>query len=179
MDFKNQDTLLCSLSSAIQSALTAVNSPELLNAQSKLLSALQFQPNLSEIDNLVNQLTSIPLHPYERLMWEHFEPDYKFKTINDVKDPEIIPVEECLKFITNKEQELNKTLFHNLTCCPEQRIMSGFESLSGDEVVCNHEKQKKYLEFFEMVRRIPINSITPQNSTTIINKLISEYMKVI
>lgn len=179
MDLQNQNTFLYNLSSAIQNTLSAIESPGFINIQKELLSAVQQKPNLSQIDALINELSSIPLHPYDRLMWEHFEPDHKFKTIDDIEDPGEIPIKECLNVVSKKEQEIGKTIFHNLTCCPDQRVMSGFEFLSGDQVVCNFEKQKNYLEFFEMVRRISVDSITPQNSTTIINKLVSEYMKVI
>lgn len=177
MDYQN--TLLQNLSSAIQATLTALQTPEFLNTESNLISALQQRPDLTQIDIIINELSSIPLHPYERLLWEHFEPDHKFKTIDDIEDPGEIPVEECIKHISQKEQELGKTLLHNLTCCPDQRIISGFEMLSGDSVVCNFERQKNYLEFFEMVRNIPVENITQQNYQTIINKVVAEYIRVL
>ena len=174
-----QTTFIQNLSSAIQTTLTALQTPEFLNTQNNLLSALQQGPDLSQIDTIVNELTSIPLHPYDRLMWEHFEPEHNFKTIDDIEDPGQLPAEKCIEYITKKEQEISSTIFHNLTCCPEHQVTSGFEFLSGDQIVCNYEKQRNYLEFFEMVRRIPINNITSENCTTILNKLISEYIKVL
>lgn len=177
MDYQN--TLLQNLSSVVQATLTALQTPEFLNTESNLISALQQKPDLTQLDVIINELSSIPLHPYERLLWEHFEPDHKFKTIDDIEDPGEIPVEECIKHISQKEQELGKTLLHNLTCCSEQRITSGFEMLSGDCVVCDIQRQRNYLEFFEMVRNIPVETITPQNYQTILNKVVAEYIRVL
>lgn len=174
-----QNTLLQNLSSAIQATLTAIQTQEFINTESNLLSALQQTPDLSQINTIISGLTSIPLHPYDRLLWEHFEPDHKFKTIDDIEDPGEIPVEQCIKHITQKEQELGKTLLHNLTCCPDQRITSGFEMLSGDCVVCDIQRQRNYLEFFEMVRNIPVETITPENCESIINKVVAEYIRVV
>jgi hypothetical protein len=177
MDYQN--TLLLNLSSAIQATLTALQTPEFRNTESDLISALQQKPDLSQLDIIINELSSVPLHPYDRLLWEHFEPGYKFKTIDDIEDPGEIPVEESIKHITQKEQELGRTLLHNLTCCADEKITSGFEMLSGDKVVCNIQRQKNYLEFFEMVRNIPVENITQQNYQTIINKVVAEYIRVI
>lgn len=174
-----QNTFLNNLSAVLQSALTAVQTPEFTSLENNLISALQLKPDLTQLDAIINELSSIPLHPYEHLLWEHFEPDHKFKTIDDVEDPGDIPTEQCIKYITQKEQELGSTIFHNLTCCPEHRVTSGFEVLSGNKVLCDIQKQKNYLEFFEMIRQIPLNSITPENSNIIFNKIVGEYIKVI
>jgi hypothetical protein len=177
-----QDTLIQNLSSAIQATISNFQTPEFVNTATDLLTAAQqlsSLPQLSDLDNLINSLSSVPLHPYQNLLWAHFEPGYKFKTIDEVPEPEKIPVKECIDYVTKKEQEINKTLFHNLTCAPDQQITSIFETLSGDQIVCNFEKQKKYLEFFEMVRQIPIDSITSENCNSLAKKIIAEYIKVI
>ena len=180
MDYNT--TFLQNLSSAIQTTLTAFQTPDFLNTAQRFLSSvsqLSSAVQFSEIDNLLNSLSSIPLHPYQNLLWRHFDPNHNFKTIDDIPEPEKIPTKECLNYIAKKEQEINKTLFHNLTCAPEQQITSVFEALSGDCVVCDFEKQKNYLEFIEMVRQIPIDTITSENSNSLAKKIIAEYMKVI
>lgn len=175
-------TYIQNLSSALQATLSSFQSPEFLNTADNLLSAVQGlsgYPQLSDIDNLINQLSSIPLHPYQNLLWRHFEPDHEFKSIDDVPEPEEIPVNECIKFFDQKEKEISRTIFHNLTCTPEQQLHSPFEFLSGEQILCHIDKQKKYLEFFEMVRQIPIDSITTENYTVLAKKLIAEYVKVV
>lgn len=180
MDYNT--TFLQNLSTAIQNTLTAFQTPDFLNTAQGFLSSVNQLSNsiqFPEINSLLSQLSSIPLHPYQNLLWQHFDPDYKFKTIDDIPEPEKIPTKECLDYITKKEQEINKTLFHNLTCAPEQQITSGFETLSGDCVVCDFAKQKNYLEFIEMVRQIPIDTITSENCNSLAKKIIAEYIKVI
>lgn len=175
---ESQNTLLHNLSCVIHNTLSALSTPEFLNTQNSLISALQQKPDLTQLDTVICELTSIPFHPYEHLLWEHFEPDHKFKTIDDIEDPGEIPVEQCLKHMSQKEQELGKTLIHNLTSSSEMCIRSGFEKLSGNYIVCDIERQKNYLEFFEMVRNIPVETITSQNCQTIINKIVAEYIRV-
>lgn len=178
----DQTTLLNNLSAAIQATLNNLQSSEMQETTSEMFSALQqlsANSPLQGIDGLICSLTSIPMHPYQNLIWKHFEPDYKFKTIDEVPEPEEIPLDECVNYLAQKEKELNKTMFHNLTCCPEHQLQSAFEYMSGDQVVCNVEKQKNYLEFFEMVRQIPLDSITTENSPILAKKLVSEFIKVL
>lgn len=177
-----QDTFIQNLSSAVQETLSNFQSPEFVNTATNLLTAAQQLsnlPQLSELDYLVNSLSSVPLHPYQNLLWGHFDPDHKFKTIDEIPEPEKIPTKECIDYITKKEQEINKTLFHNLTSSPDQQITSIYEQLSGGQIVCDFEKQKNYLEFFEMIRQIPIESITSENCNSIAKKIVAEYIKVI
>lgn len=178
----DQNTYLLNLSSAVQAAVNNFQAAELLSTTNELLSTVQQLssiPTFSELNDLINSLSSIPLHPYQNLLWKHFDPDHQFKTFDDIPEPEKIPTKECLDYINKKEQEINKTLFHNLTAAPEQQVTSIFDTLSGEQVICNIEKQKSYLEFIEMLKQIPLDSITSENSTSLTKKIIAEYIRVI
>jgi hypothetical protein len=174
-------SVMQALSSTLQATMTAFNNPTFRRTTQELLSNLSLTQafTLSSIDQVTAALSSIPMHPYQRLLWEYFEPDHKFKTIDDVPEPDFIPVDETLKYIEQKTNSLNQTALHNLTCCPEQQIRTGFGFLSAGEVVYDLEKQKNYLEFFEMVRRIDPQTLTMENINTINKKIIAEYLKVI
>lgn len=174
-------SVMQSLSSSLQSAMTAFSSPSFQRTTQELLSNLSFTQafTLSSIEQVTAALSSIPTHPYQRMLFEYFEPDHKFKTIDEVPEPDVIPIEESMKYIELKAQQLNQTAMHNLTCCPQDQIRAGFGCLSGGEVVYDFEKQKNYLEFFEMVRRIDPRSLTLENINTISKKIIAEYLKVI
>jgi hypothetical protein len=179
-----EDMLLQQNLSAILLAAVsaATHTPQLFDLNQTLLSALQQLSSIEQItqlDSFIDNLPSIPLHPYQKLIWQHFPSDYKFKTIDDVPEPESIPVQESLEFLTKKEKEISKTMFHNLTCCPEHFLRSGFEVLSGDEIVCDIDRQKNYLEFIEMIRQIPVESITEKNCSSLTKKILSEYFKVV
>lgn len=175
------NSIVKSLSASLQSAVTAFNDPSFLSTQQQLLSNLAATQafTLSSIDEVVNALSSIPLHPYQKLLHDYFGPDYTFKTIDEVPEPEVIPAEECVNYIQSKTRHLHTTSLHNLTCEPHLQIRSAFGYLSGDTVVYDIEKQKNYLEFFEMVRRIDPSTLTTDNVQSISKKIIGEYLKVI
>jgi len=175
------NAIVQSLSASLQSTITAFSDPSFLSTQNQLLSSLAATQafTLSSIDEVVNALSSIPLHPYQKLLHDYFGPDHTFKTINEVPEPETIPVEECVNYIQSKTKYLHTTALHNLTCEPQQQIRSAFGQLSGDAVVYDVEKQKNYLEFFEMVRQIDPKTLTPENVQGISKKIIGEYLRVI
>lgn len=173
------NTLTEQLSVALESALSAIDIAEFTNLQKELEAQINFTPILTAIESATNILSSIPVHPYEILLSEYFEPDHKFKTIDDIPDPGPLPLVECLNFIKEKNNHANKIMFHNLTACEEQKFSSVFCYLSNDQVMVNREKEKNYLEFYELLRSIPLDSINEENCDTIANKLIAEYVKVI
>ena len=79
----------------------------------------------------------------------------------------------------NKSKELMSTTFHNLTCCEEEKCYTAFVFNSGGRIVSDHQKQKDYIEFLEIARNIPIDSINEQNYMSIAKKLIGHYVKTI
>lgn len=173
------DTLTEQLSVALESALSAIDIAEFTNLQKQLEQQINLTPVLTAIETATNILSSIPTHPYEALLLEHFEPDHKFKTIDEIPDPGPLPLVECLNYIRDKGDQVQKVMFHNLTACDEQKFTSAFCYLSNDEVMFNKDKERRYLEFYEMMRQIPLNSINESNCNTIANKIIAEYIKVI
>jgi hypothetical protein len=166
------------LTSLLQDTLSSFNTPEFLSTKNELLSSLALNNTLSAINSIVRELTSVPVHPYDILLCKHFDLDHKFKTIDDIPDPGTIPLEECIQFLKEKGKEINKTTFHNLTCQPEEQLTSVYQTLSNDKIICDIEKEKNYLEFFEMMRQIPIDSITEENCDVIGNKILAEYLRV-
>jgi len=185
MNFNNTNfdynTMMQSLSSSFQAAMTAFNTPTFRKTTQDLLSSISVTQafTLSSIDQITETLSNIPTHPYQRLLFEYFEPDHKFKTIDDVPEPEAIPAEECVNYIQQKMKQVNEVALHNLTCAPNEQIHTGFGFISGGEVMYDFEKHKNYLEFFEMVRRIDPKSLTPENINSISKKIIAEYLNVI
>lgn len=177
----NYTTALQALTSTIQGALSAFKDLSFQQSTQQILSSLQQtqEQTLSSIEEITNTLSDIPYHPYQRLIWNHFEPEHKFKTIDEVPNQDDLPVKQCLEVITKKSEGYKQTIFHNLTCCPEQQLDSCFATLSGEEVVYDIDRQKRYLEFYEMVRQIPLDSINETNAITIAKKIAAEYIKVI
>lgn len=176
---ETNNTFTEQLSVALESVLTGIDIAEFRNLRKELEAQINFTPIITAIQAATNALSSIPVNPYEILLSEYFEPDHKFKTIDDIPDPGSLPLMECLNYIKEKNSHTNKIMFHNLTACDEQKFSSVFCYLSNDQVMVNKEREKNYLEFYEMLRSVPLDSINEENCDAIANKLIAEYIKVI
>jgi hypothetical protein len=182
---QNYDTYYTNLSSALQKVLSGFQTEEFLSTQQTLLSNIQSLTALQMVDDVVASLSSIPLHPYQRLMWKYFDPDHQFKTIDEVEDPGKLSVFQCIEYLEQRGRACESMMFHNLTSNPDEQLpamwcsLSANEALSANEIVYDIEKQKKYLEFFEMARRVPVNDITEQNAVEIGRKLIAEFIRVV
>jgi hypothetical protein len=185
MNFNNQNfdylSLVQTLSTSLQAATSAFNTPSFRASTQELLSGLQFTQAqaISALDAVTEQLSSLPMHPYQRMIYNFFGPDYKFKTFDDVPEPDYIPAQECVKYINEKMKGMYDTCMHNLTCNTNQQIHMAFGSLSGEEVVYDYDKQRGYLEFFEMLRRVDPQHLLPGKVEVLSKKIISEYLKVI
>jgi len=171
----DQNTFSQELSAAIEKVSKKINSLEGISS----LSALNNGLDLTELETLIDSLSTASVTPYQRILQEHFEPEHKFKTIDDIPEPEAVPTEQCANYIQAKNKQLQDTMFHNLTCCDEHKITTPYTTIENNIPVVDLEKQKKYLEFIEIVRNIPINSITPENCETITKKIVAQYINVI
>jgi hypothetical protein len=173
----NSNTVIDQLSGLFTSALTALQSPEFLSVRHDLTSLTHTVTSLEQ--EVTASLSSIPIHPYERLKYDYFGTDYTFKTLDDLEEPEDIPFEKCIDVLKEKNKDLMSTSFHNLTCCDEEKCMTAFSYTSCDCILPDHEKQKNYIEYVEIVRSIPLDSINADNYLSIAKKLIGQYFKVI
>ena len=176
---ETNNTFTEQLSVALESVLTGIDIAEFRNLRKELEAQINFTPIITAIQAATNALSSVPVNPYEILLSEYFEPDHKFKTIDDIPDPGSLPLMECLNFLKEKDNNVNKIMFHNLTACDEQKFTSVFCYLSNDQVMVDRKREKNYLEFYEMVRNISFDSINEETCNTISNKIIAEYIKVV
>jgi hypothetical protein len=171
------NTIVDQLSSLLTATLTSLQTPEFLEFKNDLTSFTHTITSLEQ--EMTASLSAVPVHPYERLKYSYFGPNHEFKKIEDLQEPDEIPLDNCLEYIKSKNKELMSTSFHNLTCCVEERVDTAFTQMSCDCVVPDYDKQKNYIEFVEMVRNIPLDSITDFNYLPIAKKIISEYIKVV
>jgi hypothetical protein len=173
----SQDTIVDQLSALLNVTLSSLQSPEFLEFKNDLTSLTHTVTSLEQ--EMTASLSAIPLHPYERLKYDYFGTDYEFKKFEDLEESDDIPLKNCLEYIKDKNKELMSTTFHNLTCCEEERINTAFTQMSCDCIVPDYDKQKNYIEFVEMVRNIPIDSVTDTNYLSVAKKILSEYIKVV
>jgi len=136
----------------------------------------------TELLSALNGIEDIPAHPYEKLKYEHFDTDYKFKTIDDLD----VPCSFCttaatqsLTAISAQHETLHQTHIENLNQYETlENLGNGFAVLSGDKMVVDTSRLKNYIEFHEIVRSIPIDSINVTNCNEIMQKLINRYIGI-
>jgi len=173
----DQNTLINELSTTMAFHLSAFESQEFVDIIDNLGSLTHAVTSLEE--SVHAMLSGIPVHPYERIKYDYFGPDYQFKTLEDLEDPREIDHQKCVEILRGSTNHLYSTTFHNLTCCEEHKCQTAFTKMSGDLIVEDHEKQKNYIEFMEMARSIPIDSITDDNCLEIARKLLGHYIRII
>lgn len=125
------------------------------------------------------QLTSIPLHPYEAAKKMFFEDGHKFPVIEDIKVPEGVTTEGLIEKITEIQKNYQNNLLDYVSNPSQYNIqgegeqgLSILAELSGTNTfVVTKDKYKGYLEFLELLKTIDINSLTKENSNEIIQKI--------
>jgi hypothetical protein len=139
------------------------------------------QTNLTLTLSALNTLSSIPLHPYDRLKYDVYGPEYKdikFKTIDEVPIPTNFTPEEMLQGVINKTQSIQRTLLENIDRSPEQFTNTILNTVSGDKITPNVDMHKKHIEFVELIRQIPVSAeLTNQQILDYSKKIISEFVK--
>lgn len=148
MDFT---TTLLELSSRLQDKLS-------LLSNFNLLSALQ-------------ELSAIPIHPYDRLKYDLFGKDYEFKTIKDLETPNDFCPHSYFCELTSISEKTNQ-----ITLCALSSVSQTAPSLFETNTIVDQEHLKKNLEFVEVVKTITIEDIQTQ-PYELMQKLTSFYIK--
>lgn len=173
----DQNTLINELSTTMAFHLSAFETQEFADIVDNLGTLTHAVTSLEESVNAM--LSGIPLHPYERIKYDYFGPDHQFKNFEDLEDPREIDNQKCIEILKCSTDHLYTTTFHNLTCCDEHKCQTAFTKMSGDSIVEDHQRQKNYIEFMEMARNIPVDSITDDNCVEIARKLLGYYTRII
>ena len=141
------------------------------------LSAVMFDMTIA-LNSAINQLSSIPQHPYYATKEILFGKDHKFPILDDVDVPEQITTEGMIAKLVQIEENYQTTLIDTITNPDDYNIqapskhLSILAELSGDDTyVVTEDRYKNYIEFLELTQSIDINSVTPDNSVEMIRKL--------
>jgi hypothetical protein len=139
-------------------------SEDLLRASTALTSALA-------------QLTAYPANPYEATKLMLFGENYEFLKLSAVEVPEEVTYEGIIETIVNFEKNFQTKFIDTLVNPSEYNIiepnkmLTPLAELSGDNTyVVTEEKLKSYIEYYEMLLSIDINSINDENCYDLIKK---------
>lgn len=130
----------------------------------------------------LDSLSGVPIHPYDRLVFEHFGPDYKFPTIDDIPMPDNFCIHTCICKLTSinaQQKELHDTHYAQMDNIHDHpHIGNAFVTLSGDTFSVNTDQVKKYIEFHEIVKSVPVDKINTIESAVIAQKLLHQYTNI-
>jgi hypothetical protein len=141
----------------------------------------------AELLSALNELSGVPVNPYERLKYDYFGKDHVFPTIDDIEVPEAFCLHTCINSLSSTYQLQQQTLsahsqhLENFEC--HSHLGNAFATLSstkeGEPIfVVDKEKVKSYIEFHEVASSIPINSVNSSNYIEIAQKLLTQYNKI-
>ncbi len=143
-------TALMQLSSVLQEKLSHLTN-------SDLLSALQ-------------QLSAVPVHPYERVKYDLFGKDYNFKTINDLEQPKDFCPNTYLCQLTSISQKTEQ-----MSLCALSGIQDVKPSLLESSINLESGFLKNNIEFIEIVKTIDLKDIQTKPQE-LVQKLTSFYI---
>jgi hypothetical protein len=134
------------------------------------------------MDVSVQSLSAAPIHPYDRLIHEHFGPDHKFPTIDDLPMPFDFSIHTTISKLTSinaKQKDVHDTHYAEMfNLYDHTHIGNAFASLSGNTFAVNTDQVKKYIEFHEVVRSIPAERINSIEAPIIAQKLLHHYTNI-
>lgn len=137
-------------------------------------------------NEIMHSLTSVPMHPYDRLKHEYLEDGYMPIDLDSVEVPEDFSPDttiQAITAITQQYDDITDCQIQMLSSCIENKqpmndpnIGNVFTVLSGDAFVIDRPKMKSHLEFIEFLRNIPIYKIE-QAPELVCKKILTQYLK--
>lgn len=194
----NQDSLLEEVEkdfAAIEDVKKFTTLLEKDKAKAKLLIDNLVSSAREMTTSITTSLTSVPVHPYEKLIYEYLGPDYKPKEIQDYSIPDSFNPFTCtkeLRIIAEANQQLQMTQMAILSAEAMNPTFDGTfstENLNNafaepvdtsdgnQQFVINEVRLKEHLEFMEMVKNIPKEYIL-KNPLEVAKKMISEFIRI-
>jgi hypothetical protein len=132
----------------------------------------------------LSSLSSVPVHPYEKLKEQYWTAETKPLLIEEIEQPENFCSETCLKQISSISLNLNEqwtTQICALTCCDANQELelagNAFASLSENVFVVDQKRAENHLRFVEMIKTIPIQLIE-QQPREVAEKIVSQFINL-
>jgi len=156
----------------------------------------QLVSSAKEIKNtLTHTLTSVPIHPYERLIYDYLGSGFVPATIYEYSVPEQFNPILCLRELEKISRKTSQVEMTHYACISAEALKPGFngsfdtENLNNIFAVPTIDEQGKqtfvvdkkrlteHLKFVEMAKRIPADYIV-KNPLAVAKVLISEFIRI-
>lgn len=122
----------------------------------------------------LQELSSVPIHPYERLKYDLFGKDYTFKTIDDIETPTDFNLETCTCQLTSITQQTHDMSLSSLSAF-NTAVQTG--TLTGEQIpLLPPDTIRHNLEFVEIVKTLSLHDVQTK-PMEVAQKLTSYYIK--
>ena len=126
-------------------------------------------------------LSSIPIHPYERMKWEYLDPNTPPITLDDVRLPVgfcQMAAYESLSALGKKVSDNTLTAIASITGDPLADInaVNAFATLSGGAFVVDKEMANNHLQFLEFAKSISLDQIN-NNPIETAQKVVYQFLR--
>jgi hypothetical protein len=142
---------------------------------------------LSASELLCNELdialSSIPIHPYYRLVHEHLDGEISPITLANIEAPESFNIEtvtnqiSCLAVKYGDQFETQTQKLTSFSTIEEENVCNAFAVLSGEKFVVEQEKVANHLKFIGFLNSIPPEAIDA-DPVGVAQKMLSQYLKM-
>jgi hypothetical protein len=130
-------------------------------------------------------LSSVPIHPYERLKLEYIDPEIPAVTIEQLSSKKDFCPKTCMSSICSISINLNNNVMSHFFTVTSSELTAmecnAFIQLSstqnGEQFVVNKKRAGGYLSMLEMIKHIPISLIEREPNETA-KKILSHYINV-
>ena len=131
---------------------------------------------------LNHSLTSVPVHPYERLKWQYLDQmGLSAIPFDQLPAPSAFDLTAVSKEISNISAKFSDGLlsrFESLTAggIQDPNVGNVFSALSGDSYVIDDNRMSKHLMFLETVQHIPMGELE-RDPSGVTQKILNEFVK--
>ena len=126
------------------------------------------------------ELSALPIHPYQKLLAQYFEPGEQVLSIENVPTPlsfNPITTTSQITAISKKFYEATIEQANALTAENIPETCNAFAVLSGEEFIVDHQRVKNHLTFLEMSKAITVEMIE-KNPQEVAKRVLSEFVRL-
>lgn len=125
-------------------------------------------------------LSSIPVHPYERLKSQYLDSNTEFLHLTSIELPEsfcLSSAELAFEQTMEKYNEQFELQVSALTSENIDNLYNAFSVASGDQFVIDDKRVANHLQFVQMCNSIPIQLID-RDPVGVAQRIVSQYLKM-
>ena len=133
-----------------------------------------------EIDNQIQELSKLNIHPWDELVQNLFGKDYIFPTFDDVEIPKDFDIQNNIPIVNNIQDKLQQSIFNSLSSILTTDLESVYKSpFINKDGTYNENKYKEYIKLLQMITDIPEDSLDNGNTSDILTKkMLHEYIRI-